>query len=57
MGRDMDMGKDEQDQDQDQDQEQSPFEKWFWENRGENNRVFKSRRRESMKSVRTDETN
>ncbi|KAF1987267.1 hypothetical protein K402DRAFT_392964 [Aulographum hederae CBS 113979] len=32
--------------------EQNEFEKWFWENRGESNRAWKKRRRESMKEFR-----
>ncbi|QDS75586.1 hypothetical protein FKW77_006211 [Venturia effusa] len=30
-------------------QEESEFSKWFWENRGDNNRAWKKRRREAMK--------
>ncbi|KAF2473504.1 uncharacterized protein BDR25DRAFT_302371 [Lindgomyces ingoldianus] len=32
--------------------EESEFQKWFWENRGENNRAWKKRRREGLKSKR-----
>jgi hypothetical protein len=32
--------------------EQSTFEKWFWENRGANNRAWKKRRREALREVR-----
>ncbi|OCK83357.1 hypothetical protein K432DRAFT_281683, partial [Lepidopterella palustris CBS 459.81] len=32
--------------------EESPFAKWFWEHRGENNRAWKKRRREAMKENR-----
>lgn len=30
-------------------EEESEFSKWFWENRGDNNRAWKKRRREAMK--------
>lgn len=33
-------------------EEESEFGKWFWENRGENNRAWKKRRRESLKATR-----
>jgi len=32
--------------------EESEFGKWFWENRGENNRAWKKRRRETLKAKR-----
>lgn len=32
--------------------EESEFGKWFWENRGENNRAWKKRRRDTMKAKR-----
>jgi len=32
--------------------EESPFAKWFWENRGENNRTWKRMRREAMRDKR-----
>jgi hypothetical protein len=37
---------------EDQEKEESEFSKWFWENRGENNRAWKKRRRETLKSNR-----
>ena len=37
---------------QDERHQQSDFAKWFWENRGENNRAWKRRRREVMKEER-----
>ena len=36
--------------------EQSAFEKWFWENRGANNRAWKKRRREALREVRRRES-
>lgn len=35
-----------------EEQDESEFAKWFWENRGENNRAWKKRRRETLKSKR-----
>ena len=32
--------------------DQSAFEKWFWENRGANNRAWKKRRREALREAR-----
>jgi hypothetical protein len=32
--------------------EESEFGKWFWENRGDNNRAWKKRRRDTMKAKR-----
>ncbi|ORY14750.1 hypothetical protein BCR34DRAFT_559794 [Clohesyomyces aquaticus] len=40
------------DKDEDEDKEESEFQKWFWENRGENNRAWKKRRREGLKAKR-----
>jgi hypothetical protein len=37
------------------DREESAFAKWFWENRGDNNRTWKRMRRESMKEKRNRE--
>jgi len=34
------------------DKEESEFSKWFWENRGDNNREWKRRRREALKGKR-----
>jgi len=38
--------------DDDADKEESEFAKWFWENRGDNNRAWKKRRRETLKTKR-----
>jgi hypothetical protein len=35
-----------------QEKEQSTYAKWFWENRGDNNRAWRQRRREAMKEKR-----
>ncbi|KAF2107909.1 hypothetical protein BDV96DRAFT_588379 [Lophiotrema nucula] len=35
-----------------EDGEQSEFQKWFWENRGDNNRAWKKRRRDTLKANR-----
>ena len=39
-----------------QEEGESEFAKWFWEHRGENNRAWKRRRRETMKEKRQRET-
>lgn len=35
-----------------EEKDESEFAKWFWENRGENNRAWKKRRRETLKAKR-----
>ena len=35
-----------------EEKEESEFAKWYWENRGDNNRSFKKRRRDTMKAKR-----
>ncbi|KAF2016117.1 hypothetical protein BU24DRAFT_422454 [Aaosphaeria arxii CBS 175.79] len=39
-------------EEEDEEKEESEFAKWFWENRGENNRAWKKRRRETLKTKR-----
>lgn len=36
----------------DEENEESEFQKWFWENRGDNNRAWKKRRRDTLKTKR-----